>query len=439
MISQTTAAGAAAAAPAGASAAGAADNRKIQTVFFSRQAKYAVTDTPILVPTRLKRYGLSEIINHLLGLETPVPFDFIIDGKFIKSSLQQFIDAHSLSLESVVRVEFVEASLPPKKSAVLQQDDWISSIRIHPSLPLILTGSFDSRARVWSKTGKCVLTLSHHTAPIKAVGWLQLDNTEGSYLLSGSQDQTVSAFHISSDGSDGTLAYQATGHTGSVEAIAVSEDSTFFATGSWDQTIRVWSADPEDVEEVEEERAGKKRQKLSGKKRIKTPESVLEGHADAVTCVAFGSGASSSTVYSGSMDHSVRVWDVSAQSNVSTMNCENAVNCLSFSRVSGLIVTGHADNAVRLWDPRSRDGLVVKMKFTSHANWVSTVAWSPSSGFNIASGSFDSTVKVWDVRSTTAVYTLQGAEPEHRIFGLDWSGDLLCSGGEDTKLHVFHK
>lgn len=41
---------------------------QLQVRFITRQKKYVVTDAPILVPARLKRVGLSEIINHLLGL-----------------------------------------------------------------------------------------------------------------------------------------------------------------------------------------------------------------------------------------------------------------------------------------------------------------------------------------------------------------------------------
>ena len=42
--------------------------------------KYKVTEVPISVPERLGRYGLSEVINHLLGHEKAseiVPFDFL--------------------------------------------------------------------------------------------------------------------------------------------------------------------------------------------------------------------------------------------------------------------------------------------------------------------------------------------------------------------------
>jgi ribosome biogenesis protein YTM1 len=41
--------------------------QQVQVRFVTQQEKYVVTDAPTLVPVNLKRYGLSEIVNHLLG------------------------------------------------------------------------------------------------------------------------------------------------------------------------------------------------------------------------------------------------------------------------------------------------------------------------------------------------------------------------------------
>lgn len=131
---------------------------------------------------------------------------------------------------------------------------------------------------------------------------------------------------------------------------------------------------------------------------------------------------------------------------------------------SGLLVSGHADNLLRLWDPRVQglltsacfpiflsewsvlgltppfrftDGLVVKLKLASHTNWVSTVSWSPTSMYTLASGSYDSTIKVWDIRSTTPLYSLAGAtEDNQKVLSVDWADGLIYSGGEDSLLRV---
>lgn len=43
------------------------EDTRVQVRFVTQQRKYAITEAAIFVPARLRRYGLSEIVNHLLG------------------------------------------------------------------------------------------------------------------------------------------------------------------------------------------------------------------------------------------------------------------------------------------------------------------------------------------------------------------------------------
>ena len=81
-----------------------------------------VPETAMAVPAKLKRLGLSQIINHLLGkggfllaavpvncsgtctspdpcplTDPPQPFDFLIDGELLRTSLQRHLLDHSIS------------------------------------------------------------------------------------------------------------------------------------------------------------------------------------------------------------------------------------------------------------------------------------------------------------------------------------------------------
>jgi len=97
-----------------------------QVRFVTAQERYRVPDAPIAVPVTLRRYGLSEIINHLLGFgtearlrpgaahlllvltplqkaasvpptEKPVPFEFFINGQILRTTLQAFFEANNTS------------------------------------------------------------------------------------------------------------------------------------------------------------------------------------------------------------------------------------------------------------------------------------------------------------------------------------------------------
>ena len=132
------------------------------------------------VPATLKRYGLSQIINHLLSLgraahdwglllpmqggaaalpqhaaccllhstilplhaqhrmlclstaplafslcaDPPRPFDFVVGGELLRKSLEAHLLQHGLSAESLLEVEYVPAVPPPKHQQAIPHDDW---------------------------------------------------------------------------------------------------------------------------------------------------------------------------------------------------------------------------------------------------------------------------------------------------------------------------
>jgi ribosome biogenesis protein YTM1 len=75
------------------------------------ESRYAVTDSVIAVPMHVRRSQLSQMINHLLALgrlarwnliplnfsEQPRPFDFLINGEFLRVSLEKYIEISGAS------------------------------------------------------------------------------------------------------------------------------------------------------------------------------------------------------------------------------------------------------------------------------------------------------------------------------------------------------
>lgn len=43
------------------------ESEQVQVRFTTQQQQYAITESAIFVPANFKRYGLSGIVNHLLG------------------------------------------------------------------------------------------------------------------------------------------------------------------------------------------------------------------------------------------------------------------------------------------------------------------------------------------------------------------------------------
>lgn len=109
----------------------------------------------------------------------------------------------------------------------------------------------------------------------------------------------------------------------------------------------------------------------------------------------------------------------------------------SWSPLSKTLLASSADRHIRLYDPRSTEGSLCKITFTSHTLWVSAVAWSSYSEYLFMSGGYDAAVKLWDTRSSKApLYNLRGHEGQ--VLSVDWTNHkYLVSGGSDNSVHIF--
>lgn len=96
--------------------------------------------------------------------------------------------------------------------------------------------SAEARVRVVegveSQWSECLSTLSHSEA-VNAIAF----SPDSSLLASGSKDNTIRVWDVASGHCTGTL----TGHTGEVRSVAFSPGGARLASGSWDTTVRVWN------------------------------------------------------------------------------------------------------------------------------------------------------------------------------------------------------
>ncbi|KAJ3088332.1 hypothetical protein HK102_009011 [Quaeritorhiza haematococci] len=69
-----------------------------------------------------------------------------------------------------------------------------------------------------------------------------------------------------------------------------------------------------------------------------------------------------------------------------------AILCVQFSPDGSQLATGSGDTTVRIWDLNTE---TPQFTLTGHKNWVQIVAWSPDCKI-LASGSMDNTIRLWD-------------------------------------------
>ena len=163
--------------------------------------------------------------------------------------------------------------------------------------------------------------------------------------------------------------YDLLGDRGPVLSVAFSPDGQRVATGSDDNTARVWE--------------------LSGATPAAT---VLEGHRGAVRNVAFSPDGG--RVVTGSDDDTARVWELSGATPAATALEGHRGPVLSgaFSPDGQRVVTGSDDNTARVWELSGSTPAAAVLE--GHRGPVLSVAFSPD-GRRVVTGSDDNTARVW--------------------------------------------
>ncbi|KAF7363055.1 WD40 repeat-like protein [Mycena venus] len=115
---------------------------------------------------------------------------------------------------------------------------------------------------------------------------------------------------------------------------------------------------------------------------------------------------------------------------------DNIVTTVAFSPGNGeWLASGSWDTTVRVWDTRT--GALIAAPFEGHTKLVRCVAFSPD-GERIASGSHDTTVRIWDSR--TGVLVAGPIQHSGNVNSVAFSpdGECIVSGGGDSNIYVWN-
>ncbi|KAG8187402.1 hypothetical protein JTE90_016946 [Oedothorax gibbosus] len=405
---------------------------QVQIKLVTKQADYAVPESVFSVQDNVTVKELNLLVNSLLKLEEEdiEEFDFLLLGELLRSTLAEHLEAKNATIEEVHEIEYFVKYPAPSPENSLIHDDWVSGV--DAAHKWILSGCYDATVHIWGIDGEHKLTIPGHAAPVKSVAWLKCDDS-GSTFVSTSHDETAILWQWNQVANAVECIHVCKGHARSVDCVAVNSSTNRFATGSYDQMLKIWSADDESENAGGED--DKKRFKSDNlKPKVKTPLMTLSGHTDGVSGVKW---IEENEIVTCGLDCTLKIWDVELGGLKHQLNGSKAFLGISYSPLSRLIVSGSSDRHVRLWDPRSKDGTLVKSVFSSHSLWVTSLAWSPVHEHQFVSGSMDCLVKLWDTRSPkTPLFDISGHE--EKVFAVDWSlKDYIISGGADNHVKLY--
>jgi WD40 repeat protein/energy-coupling factor transporter ATP-binding protein EcfA2 len=243
-------------------------------------------------------------------------------------------------------------------------------------------------------------TLAGHTDAVYSLAF----SPDGRTLATGSVDNTVRLWDVTTGASRLTI----TGHTKVVFSLAFSPDGRTLATGSVDNTVRLWDV-------------------TTG-----TSRRTLTGHTDAVWSVAFSPDGN--TLATGGHDRTVRLWNVATGSSSRTLTGHTGmVRSLAFSPDGGTLASGSVDRTVRLWDVATGSS---SRTLTGHTDAVNAMAFSPG-GDTLATSSRDNTMRLWDVATGTSRRALTGHTDPVNAMAFSPGGETLATGGQDNTVRLW--
>ena len=210
------------------------------------------------------------------------------------------------------------------------------------------------------------------------------------------------------------------------------------ASASADGTVRLWDIKKSDVDNVTLNNVNtvngsgsKSVQVGGGSGRIMTPVVTLEGHSRGVNDVCW-SPTTPEIIATASDDKTLRLFDVTRSSSGSILDSSLSPTASNPNNNASSPVHGTSNS--------SGNGQTIQgdtlVEFKGHSNFCFSVKFSPH-GNLLVSGSFDETVKIWDVRNGECVATL----PAHSdpVTGVDFNRDGTCivSSSHDGLIRIW--
>ena len=306
----------------------------------------------------------------------------------------------------------------------------VSSASYSPDGTRFVSGSWDGTIRIWDAGGG--QTEINPSRQMVSIGV----SVDGKRLFTGSEDGTVTVWNsetgevlngpfqghgdgmtslsFTSDG-DGYRFASASifgtnvliwklngesimcqGHSSAVYSVCFSPDGRHVASGSADNTIRVWNSQ-------------------NGLLALRP----LEGHEDLVFSVCFSGDGT--RIVSGSVDGTVRIWDSSDGNLLSTLEGHSgSVYSVACSHNSSLIISGDEHGTVRVWNAKSNNLVheltgatqrVIRLCFSSDDAWIASSTDGAICVWNALTGS--SFFKSFFWSSLNPIAFLPSADPKY--------------------------
>jgi WD40 repeat protein len=325
----------------------------------------------------------------------------------------------SSSLDGTLKVW--PATAPPQFLSLEGHNQSVWTVAVSSNGQFVATGSLDNTARIWDLESGRVLRTVPVGFPVVSLAF----SADGDRLLTvaGHATARIWDLHLNGETPDRLPPSPQPvrileGHSDTVLCVAASPQGHYFATGSKDQTARIWDAH-------------------SGRLL-----NVLEGHTNSVLSVAFS--PDENRVATASADCTAKIWEVATgRLLLSFSGHSDQVLQVAWSPNGQCIATGGQDGTIGFWNTQT--GAPQFPPLEGHRDGISSLAFSPdgrrlataAGGLSVAkSHTVDNSVFIWEVATGQSILRLRPHFNVVRAVAFSPDGTRLITGSVDNTARI---
>jgi WD40 repeat protein len=287
------------------------------------------------------------------------------------------------------------------------EQGWVWSIGYSPDGRSIVTAGEDGTIRFWSDRGLPIYTISAHHDRL----WAATFAAGGDILITGGEDRSIKIWDLKR----GRCARIINGYGNWIKSISLSPAGDRLISGHCDRSLRVWD--------------------LTNFPHLdRTPLHQLEGHHESISRVCYSPDGR--YLASSSLDGGICLWRGKDFRLVLEDHIPVAGKiALGFSRDGQKLIAGGGDTQIYMWDTAT---LTREPSLGRHHQRIHCIATSTHTGI-VATGSEDSTIKLWNLDTRTCIQTLVG-HPGQVFCNLNFSpdGNYLVSCSVDSTIKLWN-
>lgn len=384
-----------------------------------RDRSLVVPTESIAVPADIGRKGLSAVLNHLLGRSVvdessdndeisdddkddeklpPLAFEFVVKGtsnRLLRKGVEKEARQHGLSLEEAISITyFPAANVPQRKDDEETLPDWVS----------------------------CLSAFNLHNSD---------DVINNNFVFSGCYDGSIHAYKRKSDNSLSKVDFTIAGNAGPIKAMTTSQidNKVLIASASLDHSLNIHT-----FETINDNGRGS----LQSYGHCIQAINELGNSSSAFTSLDFNNTKNANILASGNGNGKISIWNVQ---NV----VENHITGTDKKRQKGSSSkknkpsSSNQEIAATVHFENSHSQSVTGLSWGNHKKLQQNIDGSDSggSGTHLISGSWDHSIKLWDVEKENCLLTLNGARVVSCLDTSYHSEGVVATGHPDCTIRLW--